>query len=236
MARRILDRDRDRLPCCILRTVGDRPNPRPLPEYAIPAGLPDRGQRAPGSLIGTGSHSAAVCIAADPSGIAGEFTIATTARVQAIHWLLHALALKTTLTGWLLASFRGWPMSLLDLPAPLTPASDNAEAARAIDGHQAMEWTLLVVIVLDTHIVVTGPGLAIAKSTTNASRSRVASKSKRPSGLTVAVAFARYRWLRRKRESDKHAPPIIDVGQSPQPKGFWGSEAACNCPGVRSTR
>jgi cytochrome b561 len=44
------------------------------------------------------------------------------------------LALKTTLTGWLLASFRGWPVSLLDLPAPPTPASDNAEAARAIDG------------------------------------------------------------------------------------------------------
>jgi cytochrome b561 len=48
------------------------------------------------------------------------------------------LALKTTLTGWLLASFRGWPMSLLDLPAPLTPASDNAEAARAIDGQYSI--------------------------------------------------------------------------------------------------
>lgn len=31
-------------------------------------------------------------------------------------------------------------------------------------------------------------------------------------------------------------PPTNGGGQSPQPKGGWGSEAACNCPCVRSTR
>ena len=43
--------------------------------------------------------------------------------------------------------FRGWSISFFYLvPLPML-ASDNAEAGRAIDGwHQAMEWTLLVVI------------------------------------------------------------------------------------------
>jgi cytochrome b561 len=66
---------------------------------------------------------------------------------EAVHWLLYALVLATTLTGWLFASFRGWSMSLFYLvPLPML-ASDNAAAGKAIDGwHQAMEWTLLVVI------------------------------------------------------------------------------------------
>jgi hypothetical protein len=58
-----------------------------------------------GNLIRTDSHRAAVCIAADSSGIAGEFATAMVTRVQAL--VLHALVLKTALTGWLLASFRG---------------------------------------------------------------------------------------------------------------------------------
>jgi cytochrome b561 len=66
---------------------------------------------------------------------------------EAAHWLLYALVLATTLTGWLFASFRGWSVSFFYLfPLP-TLGSDNAAAGRAIDGlHQAMEWTLLVVI------------------------------------------------------------------------------------------
>jgi cytochrome b561 len=64
-----------------------------------------------------------------------------------VHWLLYALVLATAFTGWLFASFRGWSMSLFYLaPMPML-ASDNAAAGKAIDGlHQAMEWTLLVVI------------------------------------------------------------------------------------------
>jgi cytochrome b561 len=66
---------------------------------------------------------------------------------EAMHWLLYALVLATTITGWLFASFRGWSMSLFFLlPMPML-ASDNEAAGKAIDGlHQAMEWALLVVI------------------------------------------------------------------------------------------
>ena len=66
---------------------------------------------------------------------------------QATHWLLYALVLATTITGWLFASFRGWSMSFFYLvPLPML-ASGNAAAGKAIDGwHQATEWSLLVVI------------------------------------------------------------------------------------------
>jgi cytochrome b561 len=66
---------------------------------------------------------------------------------EAVHWLLYALVLATTITGWLFASFRGWSMSFFFLvPMPML-ASDNPAAGKAIDGlHQAMEWSLLVVI------------------------------------------------------------------------------------------
>jgi cytochrome b561 len=66
---------------------------------------------------------------------------------EAVHWLLYALVLATTVTGWLFASFRGWSMSLFYLvPMPML-AADNAAAGRTINGlHQAMEWALLVVI------------------------------------------------------------------------------------------
>ena len=66
---------------------------------------------------------------------------------KATHWLLYALVLATTITGWLFASFRGWSMSLFYLvPLPML-ASENAAAVKAIDGwHQVMEWTLLAVI------------------------------------------------------------------------------------------
>lgn len=66
---------------------------------------------------------------------------------EAVHWLLYALVLATTVTGWLFASFRGWSMSLFYLmPLPML-ASDNAAAGKTIDGwHQAAEWALLVMI------------------------------------------------------------------------------------------
>jgi cytochrome b561 len=66
---------------------------------------------------------------------------------EAMHWLLYALVLATTVTGWLFASFRGWSISWFYLvPLPML-ASENEEAAKAFDGwHQVMEWSLLVVI------------------------------------------------------------------------------------------
>jgi cytochrome b561 len=66
---------------------------------------------------------------------------------EGVHWLLYALVLATTITGWLFASFRGWSISLFFMmPLPML-SSDNAAAGKTIDGlHQAMEWSLLVVI------------------------------------------------------------------------------------------
>jgi cytochrome b561 len=66
---------------------------------------------------------------------------------EALHWLLYALVLATTVTGWMFASFRGWSISLFYLvPLPML-ASENAAAGKLVDGwHQAMEWALLVAI------------------------------------------------------------------------------------------
>src|SRR6266704_2775969 len=66
---------------------------------------------------------------------------------EAVHWLLYALVLGTTVTGWLSASFRGWSISLFYLvPLPML-ASENESAAEVLDSwHQAMGWALLVVI------------------------------------------------------------------------------------------
>jgi cytochrome b561 len=69
-----------------------------------------------------------------------------------VHWLLYALVLGTTVTGWLFASYRGWSLTYFYLaPLPML-AADNAAAGKAIDGlHQAMELGLLVVIGL--HVI-----------------------------------------------------------------------------------
>lgn len=66
---------------------------------------------------------------------------------EALHWTLYALVLATTLSGWLFASFRGWPVSFFYLfPIPMLSA-ENAAAGKAIDGlHQIAEWALLVAI------------------------------------------------------------------------------------------
>jgi cytochrome b561 len=65
---------------------------------------------------------------------------------EAVHWLLYALVLATTVSGWLFASFRGWSVPYFDLfPVPML--ADNAAAGKAIDGlHQVFEWSLLVLI------------------------------------------------------------------------------------------
>jgi len=66
---------------------------------------------------------------------------------EVVHWLLYALVLGATVTGWLFASFRGWSLSYFYLlPLPML-AADNAAAGKAIDGlHQAMELGLIVMI------------------------------------------------------------------------------------------
>ncbi|MGA7804027.1 cytochrome b [Bradyrhizobium sp.] len=81
--------------------------------------------------------------------VAPESSLAPWQRLssEAVHWLLYALVLATTVSGWLFASYRGWGVSFFYLfPMPML-ASDNAAAGKAIDGlHQVFEWTLLVVI------------------------------------------------------------------------------------------
>jgi cytochrome b561 len=64
-----------------------------------------------------------------------------------VHWLLYALVLLTTLSGWLFASARGWAISwFFILPTPMLTGEDRA-LARAINGwHQVFEWALLIVI------------------------------------------------------------------------------------------
>jgi cytochrome b561 len=66
---------------------------------------------------------------------------------EAVHWLLYAGVLATTLSGWLFTSFRGWSVSYFNLvPLPML-AAKNAAAIKQIDGwHQIAEWTLLVLI------------------------------------------------------------------------------------------
>jgi cytochrome b561 len=70
---------------------------------------------------------------------------------EAVHWLLYALVLATTITGWLFASFRGWSVSYFDLiPLPMLTAK-NPAAIHQIDGwHQIAEWGLLIAI--GTHV------------------------------------------------------------------------------------
>ena len=66
---------------------------------------------------------------------------------EAVHWLLYALVFAATVTGWLFASFRGWPVSFFHLTQLPMLASESASAGRTIEGwHQAAGWALLVVI------------------------------------------------------------------------------------------
>jgi cytochrome b561 len=64
-----------------------------------------------------------------------------------VHWLLYVAVLATTLSGWIFASFRGWSIRyFFSVPLPML-ASKSEAGVRFFDGrHQAMEWTLLVLI------------------------------------------------------------------------------------------
>jgi len=66
---------------------------------------------------------------------------------EVVHWMLYILVMTTAVTGWLFASYRGWPVSYFYFaPMPML-ASENAAAGKVIDGlHQASEWTLLAFI------------------------------------------------------------------------------------------
>jgi cytochrome b561 len=66
---------------------------------------------------------------------------------EAVHFLLYALVLATTLTGWVFASMRGWTITVFGVvPLPALVA-ENSPLGRAIGGwHETLTWALLVVI------------------------------------------------------------------------------------------
>ena len=66
---------------------------------------------------------------------------------EAVHWLLYALVLATTMTGWIFASERGWSISLFStVPFPLLPTEGSLLANAIGKWHGTMEWALLLVI------------------------------------------------------------------------------------------
>jgi len=66
---------------------------------------------------------------------------------EAVHWVLYALVLATTMTGWIFASERGWSISLFyAIPLPMLP-TEGSELVNSIGKwHGTMEWALLLVI------------------------------------------------------------------------------------------
>jgi cytochrome b561 len=65
---------------------------------------------------------------------------------EAMHWLLYALVLATTMTGWILASEHGWSISLFfAVPLPI-PTSEGSLLGSIGKWHGTMEWALLLTI------------------------------------------------------------------------------------------
>jgi len=66
---------------------------------------------------------------------------------EAVHWLLYALVLATTMTGWIFASERGWSISLFSVvPLPMLPTEGSLLASAIGNWHGTMEWALLLAI------------------------------------------------------------------------------------------
>jgi len=66
---------------------------------------------------------------------------------EVVHWLLYALVLATTMTGWIFASERNWPISLFfAIPLPMLSTGGSLLANSFGKWHGTMEWALLLVI------------------------------------------------------------------------------------------
>jgi cytochrome b561 len=66
---------------------------------------------------------------------------------EAAHWLLYALVVATTMTGWIFASERGWSISLFfAVPLPSLPTEGSLLANSLGKWHGTMEWVLLLTI------------------------------------------------------------------------------------------
>ena len=83
-------------------------------------------------------------VAADP-GLKAWQRIAS----QATHWLLYALVLASTFTGWSYASMRGWTITLfgtVPLPAIFVQGSPLGRTIGRL--HETLVWVLAAVVVL----------------------------------------------------------------------------------------
>ena len=70
---------------------------------------------------------------------------------EAVHWLLYALVLATTITGWFYASMRGWTVTMFSLfPLPAL-ASEGSQLGRAI-GRLHESTTAMLAAVIGAHV------------------------------------------------------------------------------------
>lgn len=66
---------------------------------------------------------------------------------EGTHWLLYALVLATTLTGWTFASMRGWQIHFLGvLPLPHLAATGSPVGHTIGEWHGTLIWALLAAI------------------------------------------------------------------------------------------
>jgi cytochrome b561 len=66
---------------------------------------------------------------------------------EALHWLLYAAMLLTTITGWCYASARGWTIYLFGLvPLPRLVAEGSALGRNLGELHGTLTWVLLVLV------------------------------------------------------------------------------------------
>jgi cytochrome b561 len=66
---------------------------------------------------------------------------------EGVHWLLYALVLATTLSGWLSASMRGWSITFFFIfRLPRLTAPDSPISLAISRWHATAEWVLLVVV------------------------------------------------------------------------------------------
>ena len=64
-----------------------------------------------------------------------------------VHWLLYALVLVTTLSGWFYASARGWSLAFFGLfPLPALTALASPVGRALGEMHETIVWVLLAVI------------------------------------------------------------------------------------------
>ena len=68
---------------------------------------------------------------------------------EAMHWILYALVLAVTLTGWFYASMRGWSITLFgSIPVPSLTAAGSPFGRTLGLLHESLIWVLLAVTAL----------------------------------------------------------------------------------------